>query len=247
MKLDDDRQHDQRGAGALAGLRIADFTTMIAGPYGTRLFADMGAEVIKIETPSGGDGMRSRRPIRDGRSSYFGTLNVGKKSVALDLRTPTGHEAASALAQQADVVVENFRPGIMKRLGLDYETLAAGRADLVYCSVSGYGQTGPMASLPAYAPIMHAVSGYDVANLEYQLDSTAPASTGVFVADVVAGIIAYGAILTGLQARSRTGRGGYFDVSLLETMLSLMPFEAQNAQRPNPTKKTVYRPVRARG
>lgn len=232
------------GPSALAGLRVIDFTTMIAGAYATRLLADMGAEVIKIESPSG-DAMRHRQPLRAGHSTYFGTLNIGKKSVVLNLREPRAHQAALDLTRHTDVVIENFRPGVMKRLGLDYESLLSVKQDLVYCSISGYGQTGSMAGLPAYAPILQAVSGYDLAHRDYQMGIDRPASTGIFVADVMAGVIAYGAILTGLRARDRTGHGGYFDVTLLETMLALLPFETQNAQRANPTKKTVYRPVRA--
>jgi crotonobetainyl-CoA:carnitine CoA-transferase CaiB-like acyl-CoA transferase len=232
------------GQPPLAGVRVADFTTMIAGAYGTRLLADMGAEVIKIESPDG-DAMRHRQPVRNGCSTYFGTLNIGKKSVVLNLREPAGRRAALDLTCQCDVVVENFRPGVMRRLNLDFEHLIAAKKDLVYCSISGYGQTGPLAELPAYAPILQAMSGYDLAHLDYQPAVERPASTGIFIADVMAGVIAYGAVLTGLRARDATGHGGYFDITLLETMLALLPFETQNAQRPNPTRKTVYRPVRA--
>lgn len=228
----------------LRDIRVVDFTSMIAGPYGTRLLADMGAEVIKIEPPAG-DAMRQRQPVRDGNSTYFGTLNVGKRSVVLDLTTQAGHQAAVDLVRNADVVVENFRPGVMKRLQLDFESLIAVNPQLVYCSISGYGQSGPMAHLPAYAPIVHAMSGYDLANFEYQVGATRPESTGIFVADVMAGALAYSAVLTGLLARQTSGHGGYFDLTLQETMLSLLPFETQNAQVDNPTKKTVYRPVQA--
>jgi CoA:oxalate CoA-transferase len=221
-----------------------DFTTMIAGAYATRLLADQGADVIKIEAPDG-DPMRKRQPVREGASTYFGSLNVGKRSVVLNLAEPSGHQAALDLVRTADVVVENFRPGVMKRLGLDFETLIALEPDLIYISISGYGQTGAMSTLPAYAPILHAMSGFDLANLDYQLGAERPASTGIFIADVMAAMVTYGAVLTGLQARSTSGHGGYFDVTLLETMLALLPFETQNAQAAVPTKKTVYRPVRA--
>lgn len=241
-------QRDPAGSDAaqrpLGGIRVIDFTSMIAGPYGTRLLADMGAEVIKIEAPTG-DAMRMRQPVRDGNSTYFGSLNVGKRSVVLDLRDPAGHQAAVDLVRSADVVVENFRPGVMKRLQLDFENLAAINPRLVYCSISGYGQSGPMAHLPAYAPIVHAMSGYDLANFDYQIGATRPDSTGIFIADVMAGALAYSAVLTGLLARQTSGHGGYFDLTLQETMLSLLPFETQNAQVESPTKKTVYRPVRA--
>src|SRR6516164_1622616 len=123
--------------GALEALRVLDFTTTIAGPHCTRLFADLGAEVIKIEAPSG-DMMRTRPPLRNGASTSFGQLNAGKKSIALDLKSPAA--------------VENFRPGVMRRFGLDYATLKPIKPDLVYCAISGYGQTGPSAELPAYAP-----------------------------------------------------------------------------------------------
>ncbi|MBT3334262.1 MAG: CoA transferase, partial [Rhodospirillaceae bacterium] len=139
----------------LAGIRVIDFTTVIAGPYCTRLLADCGAEVIKIETDVG-DQIRHVPPISDGASSYFGHLNAGKKSIVLDLRSDAGLAAAKKLVATADVVVENFRPGVMGRLGLDYATLAAGHEDLIYCAISGFGQTGPRATEPAYAPVVQA-------------------------------------------------------------------------------------------
>ena len=123
-------------------LRVVDFTTTIAGPHCTRLMADIGAEVIKVEAPEG-DMMRSRPPLRDGASTSFGQLNTGKKSVVLDLKHPQSVAAARRLVETADVLVENFRPGVMARFGLDYPTLRAVKPDLVYCAISGYGQTGP--------------------------------------------------------------------------------------------------------
>src|SRR5205823_7496363 len=137
---------------ALDRLRIVDFTTTIAGPHCTRLLADLGTEVIKIESPDG-DMMRSRPPLRDGASTSFGQLNAGKKSVVLDMKQPAAVAAAHRLAERADVVVENFRPGVMQRLGLDYPSLARTNPKLIYCAISGYGQTGPSANLPAYAPV----------------------------------------------------------------------------------------------
>jgi len=122
--------------GALDGVRVLDFTTMMSGPYATRLLADLGAEVIKIESPTG-DHIRSRPPSRKGRSTYFAQLNCGKKSLALDLKKPQAIALIKQLVSTADVVVENFRPGVMKRLGLDYDTLAALQPKLVYCSISG--------------------------------------------------------------------------------------------------------------
>ena len=153
--------------GPLDGIRVLDFSAMVAGPYCTRLMADAGAEVIKVEPPEG-DYMRTRAPIRAGESLYFGVLNTGKQSIALDLKKPEGVKLAREFAAASDIVVENFRPGVMKRLGLDYATLSAGNPELVYCSISGYGQTGKHASLPAYAPIVQAASGFDAAGMAYR-------------------------------------------------------------------------------
>ena len=138
---------------ALAGLRVLDFTSMIAGPYAARLLADVGAEVIKIESPEGDD-MRQRAPLRNGHGTYFGQLNAGKKSLTLDLKNPEALVLVKRMVEKADVVLENFRPGVMQRLGLDYATLAAINPRLVYCSISGYGQSGPDAGKPAYAPVV---------------------------------------------------------------------------------------------
>lgn len=134
-------------AGPLEGLRVVDFTIMIAGPYAGRLLADQGADVIKAEAP-GGDPMRRRTPLRDGASTYFGAVNAGKQSVVLDLKVAADRQRAMALVTEADVVVENFRPGVMARLGLDYATCSALNPRLIYCSISGYGQHGPKAEFP---------------------------------------------------------------------------------------------------
>ena len=211
---------------ALSGLRVLDFTTTIAGPHCTRLLADLGAEVIKIEAPEG-DMMRSRPPLRDGASTSFGQLNTGKKSVVLDLKRPAAVEAARRLVATADVVVENFRPGVMQRFGLDYAALKAVKPDLVYCAISGYGQTGPSAGLPAYAPVIHASSGYDLAQIAYQGGARRPDYCGIYIADVLTGTYAFGAIMTALYQRQATGEGQLIDVSMLESMLSLTLSEIQ--------------------
>ncbi len=178
--------------GPLQGIRVLDFTAMIAGPHCARLMADLGAEVIKIEGLEG-DLIRARPPLRDGNSTYFGALNCGKKSIAIDLKTKAAKTIIHDLAKLSDVVVENFRPGVMARLGFDYATLAEHNPKLVYCSISGYGQPGPGATRAAYAPIVHAASGYDAANLSYQVQQDTPASTGIFVADILSGAYAFGA------------------------------------------------------
>lgn len=230
----------------LEGLRVLDMTTTIAGPHCTRMLADLGAEVVKIEAADG-DMMRSRPPIRNGASSSFGQLNAGKKSVVLDLKRPEAIEAVKRLAMASDLLVENFRPGVMRRLGLDYATLAALKPDLVYCAMSGYGQTGPSAGLPAYAPVIHAASGYDLAHLYYQEGRERPDFCGVFIADVLTGTYAFGAIMAALNHRQRTGRGQMVDVSMLESMLSLTLTELQRAQfAVAPSGRPMFGPVKAR-
>jgi len=231
--------------GALDGVRVLDFTTMMSGPYATRLLADLGAEVIKIESPTG-DHIRSRPPSRKGRSTYFAQLNCGKKSLALDLKKPQAIALIKQLVSTADVVVENFRPGVMKRLGLDYDTLAALQPKLVYCSISGFGQTGSWAGRSAYAPVLHAASGFDLANLHYQDGIERPLKNGIFVADVLGGSLSFGAIQAALYRAARTGQGDHVDVSLMDAMLGLLVYESQEAQFPAERRRPLYQPTKAR-
>ena len=229
--------------GALERVRVLDFTTTIAGPHCTRLLADLGAEVIKIEAPEG-DMMRTRPPLRNGASTSFGQLNAGKKSIVLDLKTPPAVEAVRRLVATADVVVENFRPGVMRRFGLDYEALAPIKPELIYCAISGYGQTGPSSQLPAYAPVIHAASGYDLAHMAYQGEERRPDYCGIYIADVLTGTYAFGAIMTALYQRQLTGRGQMIDVSMLESMLSLTLSEIQAAQFSLPPMgRPIFGPV----
>ncbi len=231
---------------ALAGIRVIDFTTTIAGPHCTRLLADLGAEVVKIEAPEG-DMMRTRPPIRNGASGMFGYLNAGKRSLVLDLKQASAVSAAKRLAARADVVVENYRPGVMKRLGLDYDTLKAAKPDLIYCAISGYGQTGPAAELPAYAPMIHAASGYEMAHLGYQPGRERPDNCGVFFADFNSGAYAFGAIMTALFQRATTGIGQMIDVSMCETMLGVLMNEVMRAQvHIDPPGRPMFGPVRTR-
>jgi crotonobetainyl-CoA:carnitine CoA-transferase CaiB-like acyl-CoA transferase len=229
--------------GALEGVRVIDFTTTIAGPHCTRLLADLGAEVIKIEAPEG-DMMRTRPPLRNGASTSFGQLNAGKKSIALDLKQPAAVEAVRRLITTADVVVENFRPGVMRRFGLDYDALASIKPGLIYCAISGYGQTGPSSQLPAYAPVIHAASGYDLAHMAYQGETRRPDYCGIYIADVLTGTYAFGAIVTALYQRQATGQGQLIDVSMLESMLSLTLSEIQAAQFSlPPLGRPIFGPV----
>ena len=228
---------------ALDRLRVIDFTTTIAGPHCTRLLADLGAEVIKIESPEG-DMMRTRPPLRNGASTSFGQLNTGKKSVILDLKRKEAVAAARRIVAGADVVVENFRPGVMRRFGLDYPVLKEVKPDLVYCAISGYGQSGPSAGLPAYAPVIHASSGYDLAQIAYQDGHRRPDYCGIYIADVLTGTYAFGAIMTALYQRQATGEGQMIDVSMLESMLSLTLSEIQLAQFPiAPPGRPIFGPI----
>ena len=231
--------------GPLQGIRVLDFTAMLAGPHCARLMADLGAEVIKVEGLEG-DMIRGRPPLRDGNSSYFGALNCGKKSLSIDLKSEAAKPIIHQLAGLADVVVENFRPGVMARLGFDYVSLKKHNPKLIYCSISGYGQSGSGATRAAYAPIVHAASGYDAANLSYQAEQEYPASTGIFVADILSGAYAFGAIQAALVHRERTGEGQAVDVSLMDSMLNLMVFECQEAQFPSQQKRPVYAPMKSR-
>ncbi|MDP7604701.1 MAG: CoA transferase [Alphaproteobacteria bacterium] len=213
----------------LAGIRVLDFTSMIAGAYCTRLLADLGAEVIKCE-PLAGDYVRVPQPLRDGKSAYFVHLNCGKKSLSMDLKRPEARELVADLAAHCDVVVENFRPGVMQRLGLDYEAPAKLKPDLVYCAITGYGQSGPDAGLPAYAPIIHAASGYDLANLEHQDGLEKPLRTGLYVADYFSGMAAAGAIQGALLHRQRSGQGQAVDVALMDSMLNMLVYQMLQEQ-----------------
>ena len=211
------------------GLRVLDFSTTIAGPHCTRMLADMGAEVIKVEQAEG-ETMRTRPPVRDRCSSVFGSLNAGKNSLVLDLKSSDAIEVIRRLVATTDILVENFRPGVMRRLKLDYASLQAINPKLIYCSISGYGQTGPSAELPAYAPVIHAASGYDMAHLSYQPGRARPDYCGIYHADVLTGVYAFGAISAALYQGRESGKGQYIDVSMLESMLSLTLNEVQWSQ-----------------
>ena len=229
--------------GPLHGVKVLDLTNMLSGPYCTRLLADLGAEVIKIEPPQG-DHNRGRRPMRDGHSSFFGQLNCGKKSVVLDLKSAHGIASARAIVMHCDVLVENWRPGVAERLGLGYEKVRELRPAIVYCSISGFGQKGPDSRRPAYAPIVHAASGFDLAQVEYQ-GGGKPQNTATYTADVFGGMSAFAAIQAALFRRERTGEGQYIDVALLDGMLNILVGECQEWQAPSPAKSRVYPPLAA--
>lgn len=235
----------------LHGLRVLDFSTTIAGPHCSRLLADMGAHVIKIESPEG-DLMRSRPVQRDGFGTMFGQLNAGKQSIVLDLKKPEAIAAVRKLVAKVDIVVENYRPGVMKRLGLDYPELAKINSKLVYCAISGYGQSGPGAGRPAYAPVIHAATGYDMAHLfyqqgRYQEGMGRPDNCGIFVADYASGAYALGGILAAIHQRHVTGKGQMVDVSMFETLVGMLLGEVNRAQFDfEMPSRPMYGPVEAK-
>jgi CoA:oxalate CoA-transferase len=205
----------------LAGLRVLDFTRVLSGPYCTRMLADLGARVTKVERPGEGDETRyiglQFDPQRNDQSAYFARMNAGKRSVAIDLANAGAREVVLDLVRRSDVVIENFSPGVMARYALDYESLRAVRPDLVYCSISGFGQTGPLSSMQAYGHLINAISG--MMDLECA-GTAAPRASNLQAADVLAGGQAFGAICAALLRRARTGKGAYIDLSMFECLVA---------------------------
>lgn len=204
----------------LEGIRVLDLTRVLAGPWTTMSLGDLGAEVWKIENIKGGDDTRAwSMPNFKGVSTYYLCANRGKQSIALDLKTPEGRQIVLDLAAKADVVVENFRAGTVDRLGIGYEHIRAINPGIVYCAISGYGQTGPERDRPGYDFIMQAESG--LMSITGQVDGP-PNRLGVAFTDVVAGMIATQSILAALYQRRDTGEGQYIDVALLDATLNLL-------------------------
>lgn len=213
-----------RPAGPLAGLTVLDMTRVLSGPYCTMLLGDMGARVIKIEQPGRGDDTRAwGPPFVGGESAYFLSVNRNKESVTLDFKQPEGRDILDRLIGQADVLVENFRPGTMARLGLDHASLEARHPRLVYCSVSGFGQSGPRLSYPGYDAVIQAEGG--LMSVTGEADGP-PYRVGVAIADLVAGLLAAQGVALALFARERSGRGQYVDISMFDGVLSLLSYHA---------------------
>ena len=208
------------------GVRVLDLSRMLAGPYGAMLLADMGAEVIKIETPAGGDPMRAMGPpfLPGGESAYFLAVNRNKKSVALDLASPVGREVFLDLVRVADVVLENFRPGVLERLGCAYAALATVNPRVVLCSISAYGQTGPYSDWPAFDLALQAMGGAMSLTGE---PGGPPVRMGLPMADLAGGLFGAFAVAGALLRRERTGAGAHVDLSLLDCQVSLLTYIAQ--------------------
>jgi len=209
--------------GALRGIRVADFSRVLAGPYATMLLADFGADIIKVESPAGDDTRQWKPPVdASGEATYFGSVNRNKRSVALDLTTKAGLVEAKRLATTADVVIENFRPGVMARFGLDYDDVRAENPGVVYCSITGFGD-GAGATLPGYDLLVQAVGGL----MSITGEPTGPAAkAGVALVDVITGQNAVTGILLALRERDRTGAGQRVDVNLMHGLLSALTNQA---------------------
>jgi crotonobetainyl-CoA:carnitine CoA-transferase CaiB-like acyl-CoA transferase len=207
----------------LDGITVIDLTRVLAGPFCTMLLGDMGAEVIKVEEPARGDESRDWAPFTNGWSSYFLGVNRSKKSVALDLKTAAGADALRAMMTRADVLVENFRPGSLRELGFGYDAVAALNPRLIYCSISGYGQTGPAAELPGYDVVIQGESGF--MDITGQPDGP-PTRAGIAITDYLAGLFAMQGILLALVDRDRTGRGQHVDIALFDSLVSVLTLPA---------------------
>ena len=210
--------------GALDGLTVLDLTRVLSGPYCTMMLADMGARVIKIEQPGKGDDTRAwGPPFQEGESAYFLSVNRNKESVTLNLKHPDGRRVLDTLIARADVLVENFRPGTLDRMGLGYADLAERRPDLVYCSISGFGQTGPRRREPGYDAVLQGEGGLmSITGSEdgpgYRL--------GVAIADIVSGMFSAYGVAVALLARHRTGYGQLVDVGMLDAVAALLTYQA---------------------
>lgn len=216
----------------LKGLRVLDLSRILAGPWATQLMADLGAEVIKIERPGDGDDTRGWGPpfVTGGQegdvfSAYYLAANRGKKSVTVDFSTPEGREIVSSLAMSCDVVVENFKVGGLKRLGLDFDTLSASNPRLIYCSISGFGQTGPYANKPGYDLLVQAMGG--LMSITGAPDGE-PMKVGVAVADIFTGLYATVAILAALNERRTSGLGQHIDLALLDVQIATLANQGMN-------------------
>src|SRR5205823_1435923 len=223
----------------LDGITVLDLTRVLSGPYCTMLLADMGARVIKIEQPRKGDDTRAWGPPflypsgdkpsagspNVGESAYFLSINRNKESVTLDFKHPDGRAALDRLIARADVLVENFRPGTLKKLGLDYAALATAHPRLVYCSISGFGQNGPRSKEPGYDAVMQGEGG--LMSITGAADGP-PYRLGVAIADIVSGMFAAYGVALALYARERTGRGQQVDLAMLDAVAALLSYQAGN-------------------
>jgi crotonobetainyl-CoA:carnitine CoA-transferase CaiB-like acyl-CoA transferase len=227
---------------ALSGIKVVDLTRILAGPFCTMLLADMGAEVVKIEDPKGGDAVRRQGVMKDGLSWYFAQFNRNKKSVALDLRSELGRAALADLIRGADVLVENYRPGVLAEMGFGPDRLEQLNPRLVVASVNGYGSTGPYATRPSFDFIAQAMSGFMSVNGEA---GGSPLRSGLPMSDLVAGLYAAFGIVCALNARGRTGRGQAVESALTNGLISMLSYASANyfATGENPKRTGNDHPI----
>jgi formyl-CoA transferase/CoA:oxalate CoA-transferase len=208
----------------LDGITVLDLTRVLSGPYCTMMLGDLGARIIKIEQPGRGDDTRAwGPPFLDGESAYFLSINRNKESITLDFKAPAGRQILDRLLAKADVLVENFRPGTLAKLGLDYPSLAASYPRLVYCSISGFGHTGPRSSEAGYDAVMQAEGG--LMSITGNPDGP-PFRLGVAIADVATGMFAAQGVTAALLARERTGQGQHVDIAMLDSVVALLSYQA---------------------
>lgn len=212
--------------GPLGGIRVLDFTRVLAGPFATQILSDLGAEIIKLEPPGTGDETRGFPPHRGGESHYFIAINRGKRSIVVDLRSDEGKNIVKRLVATVDVVVENYRPGVMDRLGLGYDVLSAINPGLVYCAISGFGLTGPMRDKPSFDIVTQALSGAMSVNGEA---GRLPVKLGLPMGDLCGGIFGSIGILAAIIERQTTGKGRLVDISLQDGTMGLLGYLPQLA------------------
>ncbi|MDD7973286.1 CaiB/BaiF CoA transferase family protein [Roseinatronobacter alkalisoli] len=213
-----------RSSGPLSGIKVLDFSRILSGPYASMILADLGAEVIKVEPIEKGDETRGFPPFKNGLSHYYIALNRSKKSIALNLKSPEGVKIAKGLARQSDIVLENFRPGVMDRLGLGYDTLRAENRRLIYCSISGFGTNSPHGDKPAFDIVAQALSGVMSVNCK---PGQAPNKLGIPLGDMAGSIFSLFGILAALHERNLTGNGRHIEVAMLDSLIAMQGYLSQ--------------------
>ena len=221
---------------ALTGLKVLDLSRILAGPYATQLFADLGADVVKVENPDGGDDTRRwgppfTRKADGGRgdAAYFSACNRNKRSITVDFASKAGADLLRDLAAKADIIVENFRPGGLKKYGLDYVSIAAINPGIIYCSITGFGQTGPYANRPGYDFLIQGMGGLmSITGQPDGIPGAGPVKVGVAVCDLFTGLFAANAALAALAYRNRTGKGQHIDCALLDSQVAMLANQSAN-------------------
>lgn len=221
--------------GPLSGIKVLDFSRILSGPYASMILADLGADIVKIEPIETGDETRNFPPFQGPLSHYYIALNRSKKSLALDLKSPEGVKIARELAQQSDIVLENFRPGVLDRLGLGYDTLSADNPALIYCSITGFGKNSPHAKKPAFDIVAQALSGVMSINCE---PGQAPNKLGIPLGDMAGSIFSLFGLLAALHERNVTGKGRMVEVAMLDSLIAMQGYLSQiyfvSGQSPQP-------------